>query len=268
MSLPHIIKDLTHNGLTIVNFLIDVMEGRLPGFDPRLRLDAARLLTIYMIDENQVDLDRGPLSASVQRSLFSRPRTRRRPPPIVGGVSLVKLVLNETDNGRLMIRFFIDVMDGKIDRARPHHRMAAAKELLMRGFGKCPHRRLQVNLRVAQAPQTTLRDQRAADELMRMIAPYVEEREEQQRIARQQAESQPQTQEPDPDPSPEPSPPEDPNPDTTIETDDPEPAPDTATSDDPHPSPQTSISLTPNDRHLRSPNTHARPTFNHNSHHY
>ena len=46
MSLPHIIKDLTHNGLTIVNFLINVMEGRLPGFDPRLRLDAARLLTI------------------------------------------------------------------------------------------------------------------------------------------------------------------------------------------------------------------------------
>ena len=268
MSLPAIIKDLTHNGLTIVNFLIDVMEGRLPGFDPRLRLDAARLLTIYMIDENVVDHDRGPLSASVQRSLHSRPRTRRRPPPIVGGISLVKLVLNETDNGRLMIRFFIEVMDGKIDRARPHHRMAAAKELLMRGFGKCPHRRLQVNLRVAQAPQTTLRDQRAADELMRMIAPYVEEREEQQRLAHQRAESQPQTQEPDPDPSPEPSPPEDPNPDTTIETDDPEPAPDTATSDDPRPSPQTSISLTPNDQHLRSLNTHARPTFNHNSHYY
>ena len=40
----------------------------------------------------------------------------------------------ETDDGRDAVRFLVDVMQGSLEGFKPHHRLAAARELLHRGF--------------------------------------------------------------------------------------------------------------------------------------
>ena len=40
----------------------------------------------------------------------------------------------ETDDGRDAVRFLVDVMQGSLEGFKAHHRLAAARELLHRGF--------------------------------------------------------------------------------------------------------------------------------------
>ena len=47
---------------------------------------------------------------------------------------LAKIVRQETDDGRVAVRFLVDVMRGGLPGFKPHHRLAAARELLRRGF--------------------------------------------------------------------------------------------------------------------------------------
>ena len=47
--------------------------------------------------------------------------------------SLIKI---RTDGGRAICLFLIDVMEGKVEGIHVGHRVAAAKELLNRAFGK------------------------------------------------------------------------------------------------------------------------------------
>ena len=87
----------------------------------------------------------------------SSSNTRRRKPrrPTKFDTELARVIREDTDDGRSIARFLIDVMVGEFKSFRPHHRMAAARELLDRGFGKSarnekvspsvrpePHRRL------------------------------------------------------------------------------------------------------------------------------
>ncbi len=48
--------------------------------------------------------------------------------------SLADTVRKETDDGRLIVRFLIDVMQGSLESARPCHRLDAARQLLNLGF--------------------------------------------------------------------------------------------------------------------------------------
>ena len=55
---------------------------------------------------------------------------------------LAQIVAEETDGGRTVIRLYSEVMDGlRADEGfKPHHRIAAGRELLKRGFDyECAH---------------------------------------------------------------------------------------------------------------------------------
>ena len=137
MSLAQLVQSNTQDGHTIIDFLIDVMHGRLNHFKPCHRLSAARMLIIYgHQDADDFITDNSPADP------FTRPATRRS--LRIAGVNpeLARLVKSQTDGGRTIIDFIVAVMEGRVREARPHHRMAAARDLLERGFGKLPHRRL------------------------------------------------------------------------------------------------------------------------------
>ena len=137
MSLAQLVQSNTKDGHTIIDFLIDVMHGRLNHFKPCHRLSAARMLIIYgHQDADDFITDNSPADP------FTRPATRRS--LRIAGVNpeLARLVKSQTDGGRSIIDFIVAVMEGRVRDARPHHRMAAARDLLERGFGKLPHRRL------------------------------------------------------------------------------------------------------------------------------
>ena len=46
------------------------------------------------------------------------------------------MIREDTEDGRSIARFLVNVLDGELKSFRPHHRMSAARELLDRGFGK------------------------------------------------------------------------------------------------------------------------------------
>ena len=50
--------------------------------------------------------------------------------------TLPDLIRRETDDGLIAVRFLVDLMDARIEGAKITDRLAAARELLDRGFGK------------------------------------------------------------------------------------------------------------------------------------
>ncbi len=147
MNLSHRIQAKTDNGDTVIDFLIEVMTD-LPrsrygddrdGFKMCHRLGAARLLTKYgcscksTVAERDDAIDfiidnppepSGPRSdsGSSSESTFD--------------IALARKIKESTDDGASVVRFLINVMEGELKAFGPHHSMAAARELLSRGFGK------------------------------------------------------------------------------------------------------------------------------------
>ena len=130
MTLATIIQDRSNDGLTIVDFLFAVMRDELDGFKPCHRLDAAKLLVKYDLDEARnfiTDYTPEP----------PRPRLDYgSPDDNYFDEKLAELIRESTDDGRKVCRFLINVMDGALSAFKPHHRIQAARELLSRGFGK------------------------------------------------------------------------------------------------------------------------------------
>ena len=54
--------------------------------------------------------------------------------PEVQPPSLAEIVREETEDGRLIVRFLIDVMQGFLEHSKPCHRLDAARQLLNLGF--------------------------------------------------------------------------------------------------------------------------------------
>ncbi len=140
MTLPTTIRDRTNDGETVIGFLVALMQNELDGFKPCHRLDAAKLLTKYGCSCAK--------SAVAERSeafdfiLDNPPEpSRRRAGSGASSESefdtaLARVIKESTDDGRSVCRFLINVMDGELKAFKPHHRIAAARELLDRGFGK------------------------------------------------------------------------------------------------------------------------------------
>lgn len=130
MTLSQIIKLRTNNGRTIVDFLVDVMQDRYDDFRMCHRLQAARLLNTYGNEDAPefiADNSQPPQSARDGH----RPRHQT-----TFDAELARVIREHTDDGRSIARFLVNVMEGELRTFRPHHRMAAARELLDRGFGK------------------------------------------------------------------------------------------------------------------------------------
>ena len=159
-SLADIIAQETQDGRLIVRFLLSAMDGDLPDFQPCHRIDAARLLVKLGFDQAQTVIDRANAQRDAQRTpnreLRSRPKPKKRwlfesesqPDPQHQSESqnatnsiraqLAQIVREETDDGRIAVRFLIDAMQGEFPDFKPCHRLSAAKELLQRGFDYLP----------------------------------------------------------------------------------------------------------------------------------
>ena len=129
--LADIIREETDDGRVIVRFLIDVMQGKVDDSKPCHRLDAARQLLNLGFDGAKTVIQSVSQSAGVRAP--SRTPTNSRLDQ--GLADIIKL---ETSDGRDAVRFLVDVMQGNLGDFKPHHRIAAAKELLRRGFDNTP----------------------------------------------------------------------------------------------------------------------------------
>ena len=129
--LADIIREETNDGRIIIRFLIEVMQGKIDDSKPCHRLDAARQLLNLGFDGAHAVIQSVSQSASA-RAPSSAPGNARFDQGIA---DIIKL---ETSDGKDTVRFLVDVMQGNMQDFKPHHRLAAAKELLRRGFDNTP----------------------------------------------------------------------------------------------------------------------------------
>ena len=148
MTITGSIKSLTNDGHTIAQFLVNTMEGETNGVKVHHRLDAAKQLIKYGFSEDDSDFW-GLIPTPEEPASRSRDMEPRRELPKrkvtyldILNFDIARQIRDETDDGQLMIEFLVKVMHGqqrpfidKKQRIKPADRMAAAKELLNRGFG-------------------------------------------------------------------------------------------------------------------------------------
>ena len=139
MNLANRIQAKTDNGDTVIDFLVEVMQDERDGFKICHRLDSARLLTKYGCSCKSAVTERGeaidfildnPPEPSRRRSNSGSSRETKF------DKALAKAIRESTDDGDSVCRFLIDVMEGELKEFGPQQSMAAARELLSRGFGK------------------------------------------------------------------------------------------------------------------------------------
>ena len=148
MTIKGSIKSLTNDGHTIAKFLVNTMEGETNGVKVHHRLDAAKQLIKYGFSEEDSNFW-GLIPTPEELASRSRDMEPRRELPKrkvtyldILNFDIARQIRDETDDGHLMLEFLVKVMHGqqrpfidKKQRIKPADRMAAAKELLNRGFG-------------------------------------------------------------------------------------------------------------------------------------
>ena len=140
--LAQIVAEETDGGRIVVRFFVKVAQGELDhqGFKPNHRMDAAKELVKVGLTEFD-DYIRANRATTARRA----PRTRRPAPDTEteqARQELADYARELTDDGRTVIRLYAAVMDGlrEDEGFKPHHRMAAGRELLKRGFDyECDH---------------------------------------------------------------------------------------------------------------------------------
>ena len=131
MTLSDIIKLRTNSGRDVIDFLVDVMRDRYEDFRICHRLQAAKLLTTYGNEEAPNFIDDSPRQPN-----STHRRASRSTKPTSFDAALAKVIREDTRDGRSIVYFLIEVMEGGRKDFKPHYRMSAARELLDRGFGK------------------------------------------------------------------------------------------------------------------------------------
>ena len=131
MTLSQIIKLRTDNGRDIADFLVDVMQDRFRDFRICHRLQAARLLATYGNEDAPYFIADNTSDTPTARRNGSKATRQTK-----FDTELARVIREDTDDGRSIARFLVNVMEGELRTFMPHHRMAAARELLNRGFGK------------------------------------------------------------------------------------------------------------------------------------
>ena len=148
MTITGSIKSLTNDGHTIAKFLVNTMEGETNGVKVHHRLDAAKQLVKHGFSEDDSDFW-GLIPTPEELASRSKDMEPRRELPKrkvtyldILNFDIARQIRDETDDGHLMIEFLVKVMHGqqrpfidKKQRIKPADRIAAAKELLNRGFG-------------------------------------------------------------------------------------------------------------------------------------
>ena len=156
------IISFTKDGEDIARFLAETLRGETPGVKVCHRMDAAKQLFKYGF--TNADCDNNPPHTqeegvnSDQTPLSPGERVRVRGTEIAAPVThldiinyqIAHLIRHETAEGHTVVEFLIHTMNGrdrpftpKKFRIKPADRMAAARELLRRGFGELGSRRRQ-----------------------------------------------------------------------------------------------------------------------------
>ena len=134
------VREHTRGGDLISQFLISAVTGRLPDFQPCHRMEATRQLAIInpkmaqaLSEDNTPRRSRGVHTDAVGA-----------PSPSMGegwgdgeagaAQQLAGIIQQETNDGRDIARFFIDVMEGTLTGFNQRFRFAAALVLINRGY--------------------------------------------------------------------------------------------------------------------------------------
>ena len=168
------IIDRTREGDKIAAFLVDTMQGQHTDAKFNHRLEAAKHLIKYGFPDTDCDTISARLSraggnpegqgggeTAVQSPLSPRERARVRGQEITNPIThldilnyeIAHLIRHETAEGHTIVNFLMDTMTGrdrpftpKKFRIKPADRIAAARELLRRGFGDLGSRRKQSDI--------------------------------------------------------------------------------------------------------------------------
>ena len=167
------ILDRTDEGDTIAAFLVDTMRGKTPGVKVCHRMDAAKHLIKYGFPDANCETTSDRLSRAggnpegqgsdetPAKSPLSDGEERVRSQEIAKPVThldiinyqIAHLIRHETAEGHTLVEFLIHIMTGrdrpftpKKFRIKPADRIAAARELLRRGFGDIGPRRKQSDI--------------------------------------------------------------------------------------------------------------------------
>ena len=159
-TLQQKIADLTGNGETIAMFLVDTMQSDSYAIKHCHKMDAARLLTKYGVAQPEGKVipfdptgDDAPTDNPVRPEPVEEPTLRD-----IVAYPTARYIRDRTNEGETLVEALCDVLQdtGEYDSqaaqgfgssgrtrppAKPHHRLAAAKELLRRAFGETATRR-------------------------------------------------------------------------------------------------------------------------------
>ena len=168
-ALQQNIAGITKDGYDIAIFLADTMRGETPGVKVCHRMEATKHLIKYGFPDANCETTSDRLSRAggnpegqggdetpVQSPLSPEERARVRGEEIAAPVThldilnyqIAHLIRHETAEGHTLVEFLIHIMTGrdrpftpKKFRIKPADRIAAARELLRRGFGDLGSRR-------------------------------------------------------------------------------------------------------------------------------
>ena len=154
-TLADIVREKTDDGKRIIDFFLDVMEDRIDGAELCHRIDAAKQLEKHNSKAAARFLDKYK-GVSCGHSINGRPDpadpcpaeerslvavTLNAPPTltrdfltVLSGIDeflMARLIRAQTADGVTVIEFLDDVMQDRTDGFKTHHRIAAAKELIV-----------------------------------------------------------------------------------------------------------------------------------------
>ena len=154
-TIADIVREKTGDGALIIDFFTDVMTGRIEGAELCHRIDAAKQLVKYGSKDAAEFLakykgvpcghsingrpDPADPCTAADRSLVTV--TLNAPPTltrdfltVLSGIDeflMARLIRAQTADGVTIIEFLDDVMQDRTDGFKTHHRIAAAKELIV-----------------------------------------------------------------------------------------------------------------------------------------
>ena len=154
-TIADIVREKTDDGKRIIDFFLDVMEDRIDGAELCHRIDAAKQLekhkskaaAKFLAEYRGVSCSHSiggrpdpadPCSAEdrslVAVTLNAPPTLTRDFLTVLSGIDeflMARLIRAQTADGVTVIEFLDDVMQDRTDGFKTHHRIAAAKELIV-----------------------------------------------------------------------------------------------------------------------------------------
>ena len=148
-----IIHEETDGGRDIVRFLKGAVKREYSDYEPHHELEASRILAHYGYEDSaepgtQHNASKPRRSSSNGSRVANNPVPKKdedRDPAIDDFRDLIR---EETNDGLTIVRNLIHIMETREDPYKPHHNLAAAKELIYNGFPiadgllcsyDCPH---------------------------------------------------------------------------------------------------------------------------------